>query len=320
MKTIIATVGAALTAVTLGAQEADETSAEIEEEETSFFEAGFDFDYFSAFVWRNAVQNDDMVMQPCVWADITYFEPFWFGFSVWENYSLTDRNRSTYRYGVDETDYNVHIGYTVWENDEGDTSLGLELGHDWYTYHGVRGVKGDETKEGCHDTAEVYVKATFDNPFVNVYGQASWMYDDFGAYRQGMYYEIGFNKEIPLTDELTFGADWNVNFGDSRYLDYLYGDCDYRYAEGEEEDDVYEDWSNPDGGIAGTTVKCYLTWAITDWVSLKGTIAYTGILNGSARQGLGDHAYYTEGYWGDGTGDMYPRDLLWGGFSLNFAF
>ena len=316
MKTILATVGAALTAVTLGAAEADSgKSEELEEEETSIFEAGFDFDFYSAYVWRNAVQSDRMVMQPCIWADLTYFEPFWLGFSIWQNYDLSDRRATTYRYGVSETDYNVHLGATVWETEDEEFGLDLELGHDWYSYQGVR----DEARDDSPDTSEVYVKATFNNPFVTVYGQASYMYGDYGCYRQAMHYEIGFNKEIELVESLTAGLDWNVNFGDARYLNFLYGDCNYRYWQ-DDAGDEYEDWSNPDGGIGGTTLKLYLVWQVTDWMSLGATIAYTGILNGSARQGLGDHEYYNEGYWGDGSNDMYPRDLFWGGLNLKLEF
>jgi len=317
MKTILATVGAALTAVTLGAAEADsEKSEELEEEETPIFEAGVDFDFYSAYVWRNAVQSDDMVMQPCVWADLTYFEPFWIGFSIWQNYNLTDRTKGTFRYGLSETDYNVHAGVTAWESEDEEYSLGFELGHDWYTYHGVR----DEAKDSSPNTSEIYVKATFDNPLVNVYGQASYMYGDYGDYKQGMHYEIGFNKEVELVESLTAGVDWNVNFGDSRYLYFLYGPRGYNCYTDEDTGDEYEDWSNPDGGIGGTTLKLYLVWNITDWMSLGGTIAYTGVLNGSARQGLGDGNYYTEGYWEDGTNDMYPRDLFWGGINFKLSF
>jgi len=330
MKTILATVGAALTAVTLGAAEADSEKSEVlEEEETPILEAGFDFDFNSAYVWRNAVQNDDMVMQPCVWADLTYFEPFWIGFSIWQNYNLTDRMRSAYHYGLSETDFNVHVGATVWESADGDYSLGLELGHDWNVYHGVWGQVWediDRTRDDYPDTSEVYLKATFDNPFVNVYGQASWMYGDYGNYRQAMHYEIGFNKEIEIVESLTAGIDWNVNFGDGRYLNFLYGKCDYRNWEDPNTGDICESVSNPDSGIGGTTVKLYLVWDITEWMSLGGTIAYTGVLNGSARDGLGDKNYYSNddgfctGYWGDGSNDMYPRDLFWGGLNLRLKF
>ena len=296
----MATVGAALTAVTLGAAEADsEKSEELEEEETPIFEAGFDFDFNSAYVWRNAVQTDDMVMQPCVWADLTCFEPFWLGFSIWQNYDLTDRRRSAFKYGINETDYNVHFGATIWESEDAESSFGLELGHDWYTYYGV------DDRASYPDTSEVYLKATFDNPFVNVYGQVSYMYGDYGDYLQGVHYEIGFNKEVEVVESLTAGVDWNVNFGDGRYLEYLYGTA----ADGV---------SHPDSGIGGTTVKLYLVWDITDWMSLGGTVAYTGVLNGSARQSLGDAGNVD--YFGDGSNDMYPRDFFWGGINLKLKF
>lgn len=304
MKTILATVGAAVTAVTLGAAEAESENSELEEEEAQIFEAGFDADFFSAYVWRNAVQTDEPVLQPCVWADFTHFDPFWLGFSIWQNYDLTSRRHEVMKGGLTETDYNLHLGATAWANEDEDMSLDLEIGHEWFVNQQIK----SEARESYKNTAELYVKATFNNPIANVYGQASWMYDDFGDYKQGMHYEIGFNKEIDLVeDTLSLGADWNVNFGDSRYLYFLYGGVDY--VEDEFGD---ETWSNPDAGIGGTTIKTYLTWHITDWMSLVGTIAYTGVLNGSARQELANGPCW--------QGDCYRRDLLWGGISLKFEY
>jgi len=319
-------VAASVCAVSLSARAAEENPTEnenlIEAEETPIFEVGFDFDFMSAYIDKNAVVNDDLVMQPCVWADLSYFEPFWLGFSIWQNYDLTDRRAALFRYGLNETDYNIHLGATAWETEDEEYSLGFELGHEWFTYHGVRtGLRDD-----CPDTAELYLKATFDNPFVNVYGKGAYMYRDFGAYKQGLHYEIGFNKEIEIVESLTAGADWNVGFGDSHYLQFLYGDCEYSSYYDEENDEEYEKYSNPDSGIAGTTFKLYLTWEITEWMSLGGTVAYTGVINGSARQGLSDTSYYSNddgvctGYWDDGSNDMYPRDLFWGGLSLNIKF
>ena len=282
----------------------------VEEEEAEIFEAGVDVDFFSAYVWRNAVQNDEPVIQPCVWADLTYFEPFWLGFYVWQNYDLTSRRHECLKGGLTETDYNVHLGATAWANEDETMSLDLEIGHEWFVNHQVK----SDSREDYKNTAELYLKATFNNEFVNVYGQASWMYDDFGSFKQGMHYELGFNKEIDVLapfelpeDTLILGLDWNLNFGDSRYLYFLYGGVDW------DVDEYGEDtWSNPKAGIGGTTLKAYLTWNITDWVSLVGTVAYTGVLNGSARQALADDSGW--------QGDNYRRDLLWGGVSLKFAF
>jgi len=275
------------------------------------FEAGFDLDFFSAYVWRNAVQTDEPVLQPCVWMDFTYFKPFWLGFYLWENWDLTSRRHSVMRGGLTENDWEVHLGATAWQSEDESTWLDLEIGHDWYTY---RGIKSDY-REDYKNTAELYAKATFNNEYVNVYGQVSWMYDDFGAYMQSFCYELGLNREFDVAElisaipeeALTFGLDWNLNFGDSRYLYFLYGGVDYREGPGGE-----ETCSNPTAGIGGTTIKAYLTWNITDWMSLGATIAYTGVLNGSSRQALADDSGW--------QGDPYRRDLLWGGCSLKFKF
>lgn len=299
-----------MTAVTLGAQEADEKSAEVEEEaeESALFEAGVDIDFFSAYVWRNAVQNDDMVIQPCIWADFTGLDPFWFGFSIWQNYDLTGRRSDSLRRGFTETDFNVHVGATAWASDDESMSLELEFGHEWYDNHFVR----DEAKDDLADTRELYFKAKFSNPIVDVYGQASWMYKDFGYYEQGMHYELGLTKEIDLAsvfdidkEKLMFGADWNVNFGDSHYLYYLLYGLSNPY---EENGEIFDDFDRgPDGGIGATTLKFYLSWQITEWMALKGSLAYTGIVNGDLRQA-------------HGAQDDENRDLLWGGLSLNIAF
>lgn len=314
MNKLIKVVAAPVCAVSLSAAaaadpvDADKAAAEAAGEEAPpLFEAGFDFDFLSAYVWRNAVQTDELVMQPCAWADLTALDPFWIGFSIWQNYGLTDRRRDVYRHGLDETDYNVHAGVTAWASEDADWSLDLEAGHDWYAYQGVR---ADE-RDGSPDTREVYVKATLSNPFVDVYGQASWMYGDFGDYRKAMHYEIGFAKEVELTDALTFGADWNVNFGDGRYLSFLYGDVDPVY------DPAEDDWltDGPKGGIGGTTLKVYLTYAVTDWLQVGATIAYTGVLNGDLRDAV--HTMGSDAWYG---ADGYPRDLLWGGLSLRLSY
>ena len=283
----------------------------LEEDEASIFEAGFDLDFFSAYVWRNAVQTDEPVIEPCVWADLTYFEPFWVGFSIWQNYDLTSRRHSALHSGLTETDYDIHLGVTAWESEDGDQSLEFLLGYAWYVNQRV----WSDAKEDYADTSDVYLRVDYKNGIANVYGQVSCMPMDYGCYRSGMHYELGLNKEFDVLqpfelpeDKLILGLDWNVNFGDSHYLYFLYGGVDYREnAYGE------EIWSDPKAGVGGTTLKAYLTWNITEWMSLVGTVAYTGVLNGSARQALGD----------EGTGwqgDPYRRDLLWGGASLKFSF
>lgn len=282
--------------------EAEEAEA-LEEEEEKALEVGFDFDFLSAYVWRNAIQTDEMVMQPCVWADWTFFDPFYVGFSIWQNYDLTDRRHDDLRKGLTETDYNVHVGATAWTSEDGEQSVGVEIGHEWYENQFVRGGSGNSYP----NTRELYAKVTYDNPIVNVYGQASWMYEDYGDYKQGMYYELGFNKEYEVIEDVTVGADWNVSFGDGHYLNYLYG--------GTYPVDENDEFVGSSGGFGGTTVKLYATWQVTEWFSIGGVIAYTGVLNGAYREALGDTG---DEWYADGG--FYQRDFVWGGLQAKFSF
>lgn len=292
-------------------------SAELEEKEDKVFEAGFDFDFLSAYVWRNAIQNDEMVMQPCVWADFTQFDPFWIGFSVWQNYDLTDRRHNDLRKGLTETDYNVHVGATAWQNDAEDISLGIELGHEWFANQFLR----DGSGEALPDTREIYAKLNLDNPFVNVYGQVSWMYEDFGGFKRGVHYEVGFNKEIEVYDSVKVGADWNVNFGTGNYLNFLYGGTRSGRYWDEEAEEFTDDYEGSSAGFGGTTVKLYATWQITEWFSLGGVVAYTGVLNAAYRESLGDQG---DGWWDyseeNGENGSYQRDFVWGGLQAKLSF
>jgi len=277
----LALTGAVLFAPALSAQE-----------QPKIFEAAFECDFNSAYVWYNAVQNDQLVMQPCVWADVTYFEPFWFGFSVWQNYNLTDRNAAVYRYGLSENDYGAFGGATLWATEDKSYSVWTEVAHDWFTYPGVRAGRACFSP----DTRDLRAQVRFDNPYLDVYGTVVWLYRDFGLAERGFLYEAGLNKKVEIASGLSAGADWNVTFGDRACMANLYGEGD--------------------AGVGGTTVKLYLVWRLTEWMSLGCTVAYTGVLNATARETLAD----TAGYWGDGSGDSYPRDLLWGGINLKMKY
>ena len=293
MKKLITVVAASVCAVSFSAAAIAEAPASdnkanaeaMEEEEGQIFEAGLDVDLFSAYIWRGVVQTDKPVLQPCVWADLTYFDPFYFGFSYWQGWDLSSDRKDTYKRRLNESDYNLHAGVTAWENDDKDMSLTFEAGHEWYTYHFTRRYDG---RDASPSTREFYLKATFDNPIVGVYGQCSWLYDDIGEYESGFYYEIGFNKEFELCDELTLGFDWNTSMADGDYAAFMTG--------------------VDEAGFLGTTLKAYLSWAVTDWMSIVGTIAYTGLLDSDVR-----HEY-------NAAGDGDDKDILWGGVSAKFAF
>jgi hypothetical protein len=275
--------------------------AEEEEEEDSLFEAGFDADIYTAYVFRNQVYNDRPVAQPCVWADFTGLDPFYFGFYIWQNYDLTNRRREEMRGEWNETDYNVHVGATVWSNEDETMSLTLEAGHEWF----VNNVK-DEYSKDYASSCEIYVKAEFETPFMTPYGQIShaYRYLDATHYELGLKRDFALMEEMPLGESLTLGVDWNVNFGSGKYLDYLYG---VGRGYDAEEDDFLR--SNKDG-IGGTTLKFALTWQLCDYFSVGGVLAYTSLLNESLR-----NSYRDSGWYGN-----YKDDCVWGGVQAKLEF
>ena len=276
-------------------------AAEEEEEEDSLFEAGFDADIYTAYVFRNQVYNDRPVAQPCVWADFTGLDPFYFGFYIWQNYDLTNRRREEMRGEWNETDYNVHVGATVWSNEDETMSLTLEAGHEWF----VNNVK-DEYSKDYASSCEIYVKAEFETPFVTPYGQIShaYRYLDATHYELGLKRDFALMEEMPLGESLTLGVDWNLNFGSGKYLDYLYG---VGRGYDAEEDDFLR--SNKDG-IGGTTLKFALTWQLCDYFSVGGVLAYTSLLNESLR-----NSYRDSGWYGN-----YKDDCVWGGVQAKLEF
>ena len=257
----------------------------LEQEEPAWFSGGVTIDLMTAYVWRNTVQTDKLVLQPYANVDFVRLDPFYFGFLYWQGWDLSSDRKAQYKHRLNESDYNIHAGVTAWENDDKDMSLVIEAGHEWYTYHFTRRIGG---RDASPSTRELYLKAVFSNPIVGVYGQGSWLYDEIEEIDPGFYYEIGLNKEFELCDVLTLGFDWNTSFADEDYSSFITG--------------YYE------RGFLGTTIKAYLSWAVTDWMSLVGSVAYTGILNPNTR----------DDYTADGERDS--RDLIWGGISAKFAF
>ncbi len=313
MKTLLIVASAAMVMCGAFAQEpipaaTADAKPEVEETDDAFpLEAGFDADFFTAYVWRNAVQNDRPVAQPCAWADLTVVDPFYVGFYVWQNYDLTGRRRSMgYRGEWNETDYNIHAGTALWTSDDEETTLNFEFGHEWYTYvlHGEWGEEdgGYRKRKDFPTTYELYVKFDLENPYVTPYTQVSYEYNRV----EGVHYELGLKKEMTVSDlfdseneflsQLTLAGDVNMNFGTAKYLTYLYD------GDGEDEDRLSR-------GIGGVTAKLGLTWAPCDHFSLGGVLAFTSILNDDARdefKKMDDCCNST--------------DLVWGGIQAKVSF
>ena len=289
------------------AQVAEEPEVEVEEEESSFFSCGVDLDLFSAYIWRNAVMHDELVFQPAVWAEFNVNDWFRIGAYVWQNWDMTTYRRQTAGVPMvmNETDYGVYIGRSLWESDDGEYVLDLEIGNEFFTYRQI---------EDCPNSYEFYIKLRFDNPFVGVYGQYSQAYNPVVA----PYFELGLNKEINIGEAFgsesdflnrwTVGAEWSLSFASGKYFtNYLYGSLPQ--GEYDPELEEYEDERNMSNGIGGTTLKGVVAYQVCDHFSLGLMIAYTAALSGEAIEAIN----YAE------NGNLYKR-LVWGGIQAKLDF
>lgn len=274
----------------------------LEEEDDGWFSAGFDMDLFSAYIFRNAVINDELVLQPCVWVDLTLFDFLTVGGNVWQNWDLTDRmKRDDIPQEMNETDFNVHIGANIWETEDEEYSLYLQLQHDWYTY-----------RYDLDNSNELALRLEFNNPFVGVYGQYSQAYHPESA----CHFEVGLaqdwevgelvESESDFLNRLTVGFDWNVNFASGKFFtNYVYGPVPGAYDPESEEYDE-ECMSN---GIGGTTIKGTLAYQVCDHFTIGAVLAFTSTLSGEAR----DAIEYM------GRGGSF-KDCVWGGLQAKIDF
>jgi len=289
----------------LSAEESEaEAPATLEKEETKWFEAGFDTDLFSAYVFRNAIINDELVIEPCVWLDMTLFDLLTVGGNVWQNWNLTNRQRD---WGIpnemNETDYNVHINGNIWETDDEEYSLCLELAHDWFTYR---------YDLDCEN--ELALRLDFNNPFVGVYGKYSQAY-----YKESCcHFELGlsqewnvgeiFESESDYLNRLSVGFDWNLNFASGRFFsNYVYGQIGRGRYDPEVEE--YEDYENLSNGIGGTTIQGNVAYEVCENFTIGFVLAFTSTLSGEVREYL-DQTY----------GDRSFKDLVWGGLQAKLSF
>jgi len=277
-----------------------------EEPEKSPLPLGFDNDLFSAYIFRNAIFGDELVWQPCVWADFDVRDWFTLGGSVWQNWDLTANSEKTGRpRAMNETDFNVHVSRSLWTSEDESYDLSLEVGNDFYTYRRQENVPNDY---------ELYLKLVFANPFVGVYGLLAECYSPVAA----PFSELGLNKQMTLSElfssenaflgRWTLAADWSLSLASGKYFScYYYGFLPE--GERDSESGEYEDERRLSSGVGGTTLKGTVSYQVCEHFSLGLVVAFTAVLSGEACDAL-DYC---------GCSNTYKR-LVWGGLQAKLDF
>ncbi|OQA03709.1 MAG: hypothetical protein BWY69_00284 [Planctomycetes bacterium ADurb.Bin401] len=164
-------------------------------------------DFYSKYVWRGQLLNDDFVFQPNVTA--SYKE---FSLNAWGNMGLTDYNKGLGYDSGEFTEYDFTLSYSGKFNPDG--KLGYTVGVIHYQF-----------PSSFLDTTEIFWGLTFDtflNPYVTVYHDI----DEAGG---GIYANTGishtFEKVINISNNIS--ADLvlaaSIGWGNAEYNEWYWG-------------------------------------------------------------------------------------------------
>ncbi len=239
-------------------------------------------DIYSAYVWRGKALDEHAVAQPCVIGTFNAEELGSFSLKLWSNWDLSQTwggGKET-RTGGGINVFNVTPYYTK--------ALGpvdLTVGNIFYTF------PGSGYPQHCNSTYELYTTAAYNNavvtPSFSVYydyrGVGGGFLEDNPA--KDLYLRAALDKAVRLTDRVTAGGTILTGYGTSHYNAVRY--------------------RSPGEGFADYETSVFLSYAITDSLSIGPKLAYTGLVGGTC--GLNRHA-------------IAPDEIFWGGINLRWRF
>lgn len=225
-------------------------------------------DVYSAYVWRGCVINDRPVWQPSLMTGYRFDDYGTISANAWSNFDITGRNHQRSGLGLNEFDYSADYTLDI-------ADFAVKFGHMWYTYPKVNGDDYWKT------TREFYVGLAHKNKIINPSVTAYYDY----VQADGWYVQLGVNKEIEM-DRFIIGGDLNLGLATDNYCETYYG-------------------RGADGGFSDFTADIYVSYALTDHLSIGATLAWTSLLGTDARAN-------------EAAG--WDEDCLWGGINLKASF
>lgn len=279
MKKLCIACALALGALSVSTAQAEEAAGTNTEAKAKFpLSVSLESDLYSAYVWRGYVNNDRPVWEPSATVSLDLFGYGALNANIWQNYDLSGQNRTGHKtaMGLSEIDYTVSYSVDI-------KDVSLEAGHVWYTFPKANG------PDYGHSTEEIYAKAAYNNDYVT---PSIAIYRDYtsGDGYFGWYMPVGLGHEFALTEKLALGVDGSLGFADRDFMNSYYGD-DQRV----------------EGGICDLAADVYLSYAVTDHLSVGAKLAWSSLLNGKARSNVDERL-------------IDDRDIVWGGITATLSF
>ena len=273
-----------------------EQEAEKEEESDDagvWVEAGVDI--LSDYMWRGIMLDDNVVWQPT--ASLGYNTEEFGGLYVnwWASFDLTDRrnrmpwgNNSRQCGSIHEIDY--YVGYTKSFGD-----FDFEVGHYWYDYP-YNGKHGNHC--AGHLNEDLYFSASYNNAYITPGVEVLWDYGrEHGHDPSGCYIRFSAKHKFELTDQLSLTPKATLGLGDHQFTKANIAG----YRENSRD--------NYGAELTDQTTTLTLAYAITENLTISGSINYTWVPSHSLRQ----ERWLTAGH-------DSRNQLVWGGVNVTLSF
>lgn len=239
-------------------------------------------DIYSAYVWRGKALDEHAVAQPCVIGTFNAEDLGSFSLKLWSNWDLSQTwggGKET-RTGGGINVLNLTPYYTK--------SLGpvdLTVGNIFYTF------PGNGFPQHCNSTYELYTTVAYNNavvtPSFSVYYDYRGVGGGFLEDNPGkdLYMRAALDKAIRLADRVRAGGTILTGYGTSHYNAVRY--------------------HSPEEGFADYETSVFVSYAVTDALSVGAKLAYTGLIGGEL---------------GLDRGAISPDEIVWGGVNLRWVF
>jgi len=239
-------------------------------------------DIYSAYVWRGKALDKHAVAQPCAIGTFDAKDLGSFSLKLWSNWDLSQTwggGKET-RTGGGINVLNLTPYYTK--------SLGpvdLTVGNIFYTF------PGDGYPKHCNSTYELYTTVAYKNAFVTPSFSVYYDYRGVGGGFlednpvKDLYMRAALDKAIRLADRVTAGGTILTGYGTSHYNAVRY--------------------HSPEEGFADYETSVFVSYALTDALSVGVKLAYTGLIGGAL---------------GVDRSALSPDEIFWGGLNVRYVF
>lgn len=246
-KLMLSLVALALALSAVAVQAADDSS------EAKNYSVEVSADFFSAYVSRGQVFNDEPVFQPNLWVEM----PYGFDFNLWATMDVTDSDKSCVPdTGGRWSEFDFTLGWSAPLPE--DSPVALWVGSTYYTYP-------QDTTDDDYDAAVKLSGNCILNPWIRLVHEC----DGSGHLRV----DFGVSHSFELTDAISLGLSAECTYGMDKWMDKW----------NRTDDNGATVVEGGDAGLVDIMAMATLGWQVTDNWSVALKAGWSSLINDDAR-------------------------------------